>query len=555
MRLSSEVRHAINLLALGILAIYAYSNSFDAPFVFDGVSYIIDNPIIKDMSYFTHPFKGGMSQTSEAFYQFKPRFIAYLSFALNYKLGGLDPRPYHALNLLIHIASAMLLYSITWLTLKTPKLEGSALQTHAYTISALCAMLFVAHPVQVQAITYVVQRFASMAGMFTLAALAAYIFAALSDKGVRRCTLYAMSLITVCMAMLSKQSAFTAPVLIIFYDLVFLKGGRSERIARMLPMLVTMVIVPLTMMNFGAQLPKAVNTATVSHLVISRHDYFISEFRVIITYLKILFYPVNLMVDYDYPVSRSLTAPGVLPALGMILILIADAFYLLYQSRRTIPALALPALGIIWFFIALSVESSVFQLDDLIFEHRLYLPSAGIVIAAVSGLFIAFGERHARTLISALIMLACVLAVLTHERNELWRDPVALWRDNVQKAPGKVRPHHNLAVEYDARGMKDDAIGEFNAALAINPKDADLLTELGLTLASMGRMDEAMARYKEALASNPSLLKAHVNLGVLYYGDSKFDLARKEFEVALRIYPFDEQARMFLAEINKKGSK
>jgi len=161
------------VLSCGVLA---YSNSFRVPFVFDDLPSIVDNPVIRSLDNF-------LASTS-GYENHERRFVGYLTFALNYRLGGLDVTGYHAFNLVVHLANALLLYALVRLAFRTPHLAGSRLAPRAGTVALLCGLLFVVHPVQTQAVTYVVQRLTSLATLFYLLAMVLYAVGRLKARKV-----------------------------------------------------------------------------------------------------------------------------------------------------------------------------------------------------------------------------------------------------------------------------------------------------------------------------------------------------------------------------------
>jgi protein O-mannosyl-transferase len=162
-------KRLVHIFLIAALGFFAYSNTFYSPFLFDGRSQIIDNPVIQDLKNFISDRKG---------YDHNPRrFIGYLSFALDYYIGGFDVIGYHIVNLLIHIANALLAYFLVLLTSRTPSMRQSADSSPPASalIALFSALLLVSHPIQTQAITYVIQRFASLATFFYLLSLIMYI--------------------------------------------------------------------------------------------------------------------------------------------------------------------------------------------------------------------------------------------------------------------------------------------------------------------------------------------------------------------------------------------
>ncbi|HAM51632.1 MAG TPA: hypothetical protein DCP92_13465 [Nitrospiraceae bacterium] len=361
----------VHILLIAILGLIVYSNSFRVPFQFDDLPNIKDNPIIKDFQYFVEP---SSAKALPLYDDLKSRFIGHLTFALNCKMHGLNVTGYHIVNLLIHIINALLVYWIVILTFRTPALKPSHnnYQRFADLIALFSALLFVSHPVQTQAVTYIVQRFASPATLFYLLSIASYIRSRLSTERHTRFIFYIISFISAFLAMKTKEIAFTLPVMITIYEIMFFEGKLTKRILYLIPLLLTMAIIPFTLLSLDkpvGSLISDVSEATRVETTVSRMDYLFTEFRVIVTYIRLLFLPIGQNLDYDYPIYRSFFDSRVFLSLLVLTSIISFGIYILCRYRRSAPHIKLISFGIFWFFIALSIESSIIPIVDVIFEH------------------------------------------------------------------------------------------------------------------------------------------------------------------------------------------
>jgi len=196
----------VHVLLIVILGLIVYSNTFHVPFVFDDAPNIVNNPVIKDLKYFIDPAEA----KALLFYgPLKIRYAVYLSFALNYKINGLDVTGYHIVNLAIHIINALLVYLIVILTFRTPAVKPLTGQNKdiSWLTALFSALLFVAHPIETQAVTYIVQRLASLTAMFYLLSVMSYIKSRISTERFTRYTFYAISIISAVLAMKTKETA------------------------------------------------------------------------------------------------------------------------------------------------------------------------------------------------------------------------------------------------------------------------------------------------------------------------------------------------------------
>ena len=545
------------LLALSLITITAfliYSKTFSSPFHFDDTSSIVENYKLRDFSNFWPPSGS--------------RYIGVLSFALNYYFGGLNVFGYHLVNIIIHIINSLLVWWLVILTFKTPAMERINTNPQLkYFIALFSSLIFISHPIQTQAVTYIVQRFASLATLFYILSIALYIKARIGSGAwevgggkrfshILHPTFYTLSILSAILAMKTKEISLTLPFVIILYEFMFFAStkqnyGFAKRLLYLIPVTLTAFIIPLSLIGtdkpIGDMLGELREAAQETE-EISRNIYFLTQFRVIVTYIRLLFLPINQNLDYDYPLSHSLFEPQTFVSFLFLSAIFVFAVYLFIRSRRTDNAHGLLiSFGILWFFITLSVESSIIPIRDVIFEHRLYLPSVGIVIAFSSA--VLYGTSYARERLGikvSLLLATCVLLlatvfpldIATYKRNLVWKDEVTLWEDVVRKSPRKARAHNNLGVYYHyMRGWLNEAIMEYETALKLKPDYAEAYYNRGNAYRSQGRLDEAIQEYRTALKLKTDYAEAYNNLGSVYYIQRRFDEGIKEYITALRLKP------------------
>jgi tetratricopeptide (TPR) repeat protein len=545
----------LHLLLVLVAGLAAYSNTLEAPFVFDDRIYVTENPAIKDFGYLIEPSRIDSLQHLEDVVRryLKTRHVAYLSFWANYKISKLDVRGYHAVNLAVHLINSLLLYAFVVLIFKSPFLADSRLSENSRHVAFISAILFVTHPVQIEAVTYITQRFVSLSAMFYLLSCVAYVRLRLSDDARVRYPLYAASLVSAVLAMKSKEIAFTLPVALALIEFFFFKGRFKKRVFLLMPLLLTMLIIPVYYITEKMQpggFSSALQGATRLQSEMPRADYLFTQSRVIVTYLRLLLLPVNQNFDYDYPAHGSFLDPQVCLSSLFLLSVLGLGAYLLHRSRRR-PELRLVSFGVLWFFIVLSVESSIIPISELIYEYRMYLPSAGAIIGMTTFAFNCSSSAKRPVAITAatalLLLAAMVFTALAYSRNSLWRDELGLWKDTVNKSPGKARPHVSLGVVYEKRKMHGEAEREYRTALSINPVDVLAHKNLGLLLEKQGRYDKATDELLLALAIDPDDARAHSGLGYVFEKQGRLIEAEREYRTALRLNPYDAMARYNLA--------
>ena len=532
----------IHMLLIAALSLLVYSNTFNVPFVFDDNVNIVNNPIIKSFTAFNNILEPPVSHVPLCVSNlFKTRFLGYLTFALNYALNGLDVIGYHIINLLIHIISALLVYWFIVLTSKTPFFSRYNYNNSNFAaVAFFSALLFVCHPIQTGAVTYIVQRFASLATMFYLLALVLYIKFRLSESIRIKYTLYISTVIVAVAAMLTKEISFTLPVVIAMYEFMFFEGKKPARIVHLIPLFLTMMIIPLllstTMGSFETMRLASTNKIT-------RLEYFFTQFTVLVVYIRLLFLPLNQNLDYDYPIYHSLFNSSVLFSMVFLFSILNIGLLFLYRSRirnNNAVYLRLTAFGIFWFFITLSVESSIIPIDDLVFEHRLYLASVGFFIAVVTishfliKTLLVNKFNFMRIFIPVFALIVIILSGATYARNATWSTEISLFEDVIQKSPLKHRAHYSLGFAYLQNNRINDAIKELSIATKLKPDSADAHNNLGVAYSKVSKFDDAVKEFTIALQLKPENAGFLNNLGMAYMGQRKFDDARNYFEKAIK---------------------
>jgi tetratricopeptide (TPR) repeat protein len=556
----------------------------------------VDNEAIKD-------FETTLKNSSNN------RYVTLLSFAFNYALGGLKPFGYHLINNLIHITNALLVYYLVILTFKTSfvrsqiqnkRPQNSGIHKSQYFMAFSSAFVFISHPIQTQAVTYIAQRATSMATLFYLLSLVMYIKARLSTSDQTTIkiqssfiTFYLISVFSAVFAMKTKEIAFTLPILITLYEFSFfynpsvtMKANlKWKRFLYLFPLLLTMLIIPLNILNINSSVETILEHAdkfSKETPAIDRTDYLLTQFRVIVTYLRLLVFPVNQNLDYRFPVYHSFLNVHVLLSFLFLFIIAAAAVYLFYRSRTGNQDLKCSAdrcvalhfrlisFGIFWFFITISVESSVIPIRDVIVEHRLYLPSIGFFIACISLADCIINRIRIKIVLVILIILT--LSVSTYYRNTIWKDPQKLWEDVIEKAPNNVRAYNELGAILRDEGKHTGAMEQFERALKINQNYAftyynigyiqyklgnyenalsnfrkaleceltpqlhlDIFNSIGITYSEIGKDEDAIDAFKKAIEILPSSVIPYNNLGRQYMKMGKFDEAIEILEKGLKI--------------------
>lgn len=589
-RLFSPKQILIALFLLAGTCSFIYFQTLRTPFVFDDGHAIQSNPAIRDW------------KNLRALWEVAPnRFLTFVTLAFNYRTARLSVADYHITNIMIHFLAAMMAFFLTGYLVRAcgnralafgrlndsqgpapqapgaPPLARNPLPSAAaFAIALFSALIFMAHPIQTQAVTYIVQRVTSLAALFYLASMLFYAKAASTDAetttdnpapGLQKKLIYrprpaawhngwlgAALLCGIC-AMFCKEIAITLPFAIVLMEFFFFSSTRPDfvrRIPRLIPFLALAPIIPLTMLLTQKVELGELGRITAETDQISRGVYLLTQIHVVRTYLGLLVAPFGQNLDYDYPLAKTLwTVPTLLSLL--LLCFIFALGIVLYRRHR------LASFGVFFFFLTILLESSVFPISDVIFEHRLYLPLFGFGLFASSLLYSGAQRLWSRPLVTihkagsdsgvisprndkqmrskrglflfcaAACLYIVFLSAMAYRRNVVWRTEESLWLDVVRKSPNKARGHNNLGAVYLEQKRHADAIAQYREAIALDPNHHNSHVNLSFALTSSQRPDEAIAMANRALQIKPNSPQA-------YHALAKAFLSKGENQEAFRYY-------------------
>ncbi len=359
-----------------LLTAIAYSDSFTASFHFDDGPSITDNPLIKSVT---------SDNIDSILHGVRP--VVYLSIMLNYQLSGLNVVGWHIFNVGLHAANGMLVYLLISQLLTAASLRGRY-SRHAGWMALFGALLFAVHPVQTESVTYIITRTEVVATFFYLGAILLFGAGARADKA----GYYWAAVISAALAMGSKEWAVTLPAILFLYDYLFLSGENVKKIRSrwwvyLLIIASTWIVLrsldlfsPGSSVGFNINASSSAASGPEARKAVTFWTYFRTSCNVIWTYVRLLFLPIHQNIDYDYPVATThLAFPTLLSFQGHVAV-IGGSFWLYWKTRwMLVPC------GVAWFYITLSPVQSIVPVSDVIFEHRLYLPSIGFFLAFVVG--------------------------------------------------------------------------------------------------------------------------------------------------------------------------
>jgi tetratricopeptide (TPR) repeat protein len=522
-------------------AVAAYWNSRHGAFVLDDQQAIIENASLRHL----WPIWGALHATtlnSTA----NGRPLLNLSLALNYAVSGTNPWSYHAANLLIHVLAGLVLFGLVRRTLELKSGKRKAKSGNPESdpdwnsaLFAFCiALLWTVHPLQTEAVTYVVQRAESLMGLFYLLTLYCFVRCVEleADEGGRPFSLFAFRLSLFCsclFGMATKEDMVSAPVMVLLYDRTFVSGSFREACRRhgrlLLGLAATWLLLGALVVtgggNRGGTIGFGVGTPWWGYLL--------TQFQAIWTYLRLSFWPRPLV--FDYGLIGISPVPELLAEIALVGGLLAVTVRGLW--RRT----AWGFLGA-WFFLLLAPTSLVPGTTQMIVEHRMYLPLAAVIAAGmliVDRMVFRPLPSALRVRLATFLLLACAVAgvVLTARRNRDYRSAIALWSDTAAKRPGTARVHASLATALLAAGRPADALPQFDEAARLDPDDVQTLDSEAAALDQLHRPADAIAAYERALRLRPEFARAHNDLGVVLAEQGRLPEAIAHYEFVLRLQP------------------
>ncbi len=450
-------------IALLTALLIIYSNSFQGDWHFDDFANIVENPHVQLKSFSSSDLNKCISGIKK---DGLSRPLSYLSFAMNYRISGMDVLSFHLVNFAIHYLSSIFLFLLILNTLKLPRLKDEFAGI-AYPVALLSVFFWALNPVHVTSVSYIVQRMTSMAGMFYILSMYLYLKGRTSEKAGQAILFFVACFLSAMAAFLSKENAILLPASIALYDLLFIQTATKTNIKRLfkiliLPALLVIIIGYLYSGGFS-------NALSGYHIRdFSLTDRILTQPRVLIFYLSLLFYPIGsrLTLLYDIEVSRSLLQPWTtIPAILLIVLSIVLALFL---ARKR----PLISFCILFYFLNHIIESSILPLE-MIYEHRNYIPSMFLFVPIANLAVWVIDYFSYRRVIQFLVCASVVVLLAglgdaTYRRNDIVSDDFKLWFDNIEKSPGLSRPHSNLGVYLTKLGEDDKAIIEYQKALSLN---------------------------------------------------------------------------------------
>jgi len=551
---------------ISLVSIIIYSNTFNASFHFDDFDNIVNMIAIRNVTNII------------GIYNLSERPLTNYTFALNYFFGKLNVFGFHLVNIMLHVLCGILVFIFLELTFNLSSLKDKY-GTASRWMSFFAALIFVAHPVKIEAVTYITARSEPLSSCFYLLSFIFFIFSLSRPRHKR--FFENSAIISALVGMTARQTVGMLPVTLFLYDYLLISqmqlGQMRKRLEFHLRMFSTIIFIAFLVLTH--EHPSSVGFGSPE--LPTPLEYLFTEFRVLLYYLKLIFLPLPGFLNFDtyFPVSKSFfQAQTFFSFLACLAIVV---FAIINMKKRP-----LVAFFIFWYFIILLPTSSIIPIEDVMYERRLYLASLGwmiLFLLALRGIkykmrFIPAPQKTTPPLagldecggntssgchwmgmpVGYSIILGLIvfsLCIWTYQRNAVWKDELTLLEDCIKKSPLKSRTHTNLGFQYLKLGLIDKAEWHMREAIRLDPESGNANLNLGLIYMLRGHYDEAVAQFKKVLARWPDWASAHSDLGVVYRRKGMLDAAEAQFKEALRIIPKFAEAHGNLGMVYAQKAK
>lgn len=565
-----------------LLAILPYLNTLGNDFALDDIDIVGKNLLVREgnvAKIFSTNYWGGAlgasAQTDIGLY----RPLTVSTFAIEYRLWGPAPAGYHAINVAVHAANALMVLRL-----------ASAL-VPSLTAAVIAAAVFAVHPVHTEAVAEIVGRADLLSTLFFMLAFLTLRLRRADDGTTEfpRAPRAAAGAAFYLLAVFAKESAATLPLVLLLDDWLRRDGFRTNRAAAVRAMLIRYGLLALAAGFYLAVRHQAVTGAAsiwLGFAGVAAGARILTAIRVIAEYLALLVFPRTLLVDYwttEVPIAHSLFETGVLVALVVLVTITVAVIYFRREHGLV--------LGAGFFAITLlPVSNLLFPIGIGKAERLLYLPSVGFCVVVAWGVSKAVRAHTPRWLAPAIAApILLVLSVRTVRRNADWRDQLTIalatlrdsptsplmndlaglefakrndfdralsrFTESVRLAPEVAIYHSHLGTAYYARGQLAGAERELRIALQSRPGDADTRNILGAVFLAAKNYDAAVVEFNAALRANPNNADAHSNLGLVHMDRGRPDLAEQEFREALRLQPDHANAQRSLSTLQRQPSR
>ncbi|MCF7800200.1 tetratricopeptide repeat protein [Candidatus Babeliales bacterium] len=561
-------------ILLSIISAIIYYPSLYYGFFFDDEPTIIKNigTISSSQSPFTEIYANN-------------RWVSRFLNALTYKYWQNNPFGYRIINLAIHITIGILIFFLIFKllsSLKNSNFLQNFLHQNALLISTITSALFLLHPVQTQTATYITQmRLEGTVVLFTFLVLFFFSYAALSKNIFLKIIFYALSIFFTSIAAGTKEIIIVLPILVLLVDWFFIAPNNLKKFFYRL-IIHALIFISLfgTFAKFRWRATDIIKSAPKIELSNHRGNvitekptdkitikpFFISQFKVILHYITMFFWPYNITFDYEYKLSKTFWDRDTFyPFLILVFLLLTSLFLFIKNFHNFI------SFCILWSFVCILPRASIIPATELVCDYKTYLASFGILlfIAILLAYLINFLSKFITNNFNnflniesskvtqpiLLLLIISTLSLSTKKQNLIWSSDLAFWQDAVKKSPSKARLWNNYAAALADTGQEEKAIENYKIACQLDQNYAEPVINLAFHYQAKGQKEIALKYYEKALNLSEMHPEMYLNLGILHFNDRNYTPAENCFKTAIALRPYYSYAHFNLARIYIEENK
>ncbi len=537
-----EYESYVAILLFLIVGFGLYVNSFSNQMFWDDNDIILNNNYVKNWKYIGRYFSENLISGAGLLSDYwRPMLL--LTFSVEWHLFKDWAPGYHFVNTSFHIIDATLLFFILLLIFKS------------YWLAVLTALVFLVHPLQTEAVTYVSGLGDSLSVFFMFSGILFYLKSRIFQKTLLKNTSYLLAVLMYVLALMSKETAIVMPAFIFIVDFYFLAQNEElsfkdklKKIGKTIWFFFVLagayILLRATVLNFK----NTFNLYNEENIFTSNfYVRLFTFFRVLTVYFRLLFWPFNLHMERTVEIATSLNSFSVIFGGLLFLSLLTLAFV---QFRQ----FSVFSFGILWFFIGLAPTSNlVVPISGLLYEHWLYLPLVGIFLSLI-WIGLEIGKRYSlkKTFLSIFFVYLIFFSVLTVKQNTIWKDPITFYTYTLKYAPQSYRVINNLGMTYDDLGNYKQAEMLYKRAINLDPFNPVAYHNLGNAYRHMNKKDLAIENYHTAIKLDPGFTFSYNALVSIYLEKKDYKSAREILEKYLDYAGLNADILILLAKIAVK---
>ncbi len=531
---------------LTALVVIIYLNSLNNQFTNWDDAMIYENPQIRSLS--LGNIKNIFTYVKGATYQ--P--VRVLSYAIDFHFWKLNPLGYHITNILFYILTCVMVYFALFHLSKD--LRGEASSDSHGRVAIFGSLLFAAHPVHVEAVTWLAARKEVLQGFFFF--LAFYLYLKGREKnGGERIVYLSLVLFVILLAILSKPSAVVFPAVILVYGIAERKNAwisfiKNHWLFFTLSLLISIIFTSVlirVMLDAGGLKPYRGG---------SFFNNFLISFYAFLYNIKLLIFTVNYSAAYTIPVSHPLIGLRTFMFIAITLLLLGLSLWSLKHTKIIF-------FSFLFFLVALLPYLNIIPISTLLADRYVFIASFSYCFLLGVGFDTFYTYRNRRFSEDFFRLVAIVLLVstlsgyslMTIRQNKIWENSYTLWADAVQKYPESNTANAMMGVVYMGIGMDREAVKYLEKAVQLLPYDYLSRNNLGIVYGKLGEPSKALKELMTAITLKPEDNTIKINLSAFYEGQKEYEKAENVLKYLLSKNPKDAYLHFRLGMVCKEAGR